>query len=167
MLRPAIDAGVGLRPEQAARYAPVLKALADPHRLRMLSIIAAQPAGEPLCVCEIEGEFGLSQPTISHHLKVLREAGLVTVTKRGLWHYYAPRPEGLAPVHEALAALAPAPAAPAPPGADARPGVWIDSRRSNGYTPRCWIDPARSKSAGAAAAAPRRRRRGHRDPARC
>jgi ArsR family transcriptional regulator len=97
-----------LRPDEAARHAAVLKALADPHRLRMLSIIAAQPAADPLCVCEIEGEFGLSQPTVSHHLKVLREAGLVTVTKRGLWHYYAPRPEGLAPVREVLAALAPA-----------------------------------------------------------
>jgi ArsR family transcriptional regulator len=97
-----------LRPEEAAGYAAVLKALADPHRLRMLSLIAAQPAADPLCVCEIEGEFGLAQPTVSHHLKVLREAGLVTVTKRGLWHYYAPRPEGLAPVRDALAALAPA-----------------------------------------------------------
>jgi ArsR family transcriptional regulator len=77
----------------------------------MLSLIAAQPATAPLCVCEIEGEFGLSQPTISHHLKVLREAGLVTVTKRGLWHHYAPRPEGLAPLREALAALAPVGAA--------------------------------------------------------
>jgi DNA-binding transcriptional ArsR family regulator len=105
---PATAATAGLSPETAARYATVLKALADPHRLRMLSLIAAQPAADPLCVCEIEGEFGLSQPTISHHLKVLREAGLVTVTKRGLWHYYAPHPEGLTPVHAALAALVPA-----------------------------------------------------------
>jgi ArsR family transcriptional regulator len=105
--RPATGAAAGLSPEAAARYAAVLKALADPHRLRMLSIIAAQPAADPLCVCEIEGEFGLSQPTISHHLKVLREAGLVSVTKRGLWHYYAPNPEGLAPVHAALAAVVP------------------------------------------------------------
>ena len=104
---PAAAAGSALRPEAAARYAAVLKALADPNRLRMLSLIAAQSAAEPLCVCEIEGEFGLSQPTISHHLKVLRGAGLVTVTKRGLWHYYAPRPEGLAPVHQALAVLTP------------------------------------------------------------
>jgi DNA-binding transcriptional ArsR family regulator len=103
---PAVAPEVGLRPEEAAGHAAVLKALADPHRLRMLSIIAGQPAGAPLCVCEIEGEFGLSQPTISHHLKVLREAGLVTVTKRGLWHYYAPRPEGLGPVRQILDALA-------------------------------------------------------------
>jgi ArsR family transcriptional regulator len=109
---PAVAPGVGLRPEEAAGHAAVLKALADPHRLRMLSILAGQPGGEPLCVCEIEGEFGLAQPTVSHHLKVLREAGLVTVTKRGLWHHYAPRPEGLAAVRRVLDALA-APAAPA------------------------------------------------------
>ena len=109
---PAAEAPAALRPEEAAGHVAVLKALADPHRLRMLSIIAAQPAGEPLCVCEIEGEFGLAQPTISHHLKVLREAGLVAVTKRGLWHYYAPRPEGLDAVRRVLDALA-APAAPA------------------------------------------------------
>ena len=72
----------------------------------MLSIIVAQPTDDPLCVCEIEGEFALSQPTVSHHLRVLREAGLVTVTKRGLWHYYAPRPEGLASVQRVLDALA-------------------------------------------------------------
>ena len=59
-----------------------------------------------MCVCEIEGEFGLAQPTVSHHLKVLREAGLVTVTKRGLWHYYAPAVDGLAPVRRLLDALA-------------------------------------------------------------
>jgi ArsR family transcriptional regulator len=110
---PAPAAAAGLPPETAARYAAVLKALADPHRLRMLSLIAAQPPADPLCVCEIEGEFGLSQPTISHHLKVLREAGLVTVTKRGLWHHYAPNPEGLAPVREVLATLVPTPAAAA------------------------------------------------------
>ena len=103
---PATDAGTVLRPEQAAGYVAVLKALADPHRLRMLSLIAGQPADAPLCVCEIEGELGLAQPTVSHHLKVLREAGLVTVTKRGLWHYYAPRPEGLGPVRQVLDALA-------------------------------------------------------------
>ena len=112
---PATGAEAGLRPEEAVRYAAVLKALADPHRLRMLSIIAAQPATAPLCVCEIEGEFGLSQPTISHHLKVLRQAGLVAVTKRGLWHYYAPDPQGLAPVHQVLGALTPATAPAAAP----------------------------------------------------
>jgi ArsR family transcriptional regulator len=94
--RPATGAAAGLSPEAAARYAAVLKALADPHRLRMLSIIAAQPAADPLCVCEIEGEFGLSQPTISHHLKVLREAGLVHSDRRGTWVYYRLVPGALA-----------------------------------------------------------------------
>ena len=103
---PVLDGAPALHPEEAARHAGVLKALGDPHRLRMLSIMAAQPAGEPLCVCEIEGEFGLSQPTISHHLRVLREAGLVTVTKRGLWHYYAPAVDGLTPVRRLLDTLA-------------------------------------------------------------
>lgn len=94
--------------EEAGRYAAVLKALSDPHRLRMLALIAAQPPEEALCACDVEDGFDLSQPTISHHLKVLREAGLITVTKRGLWHYYTLRPEGLRPVQQALALLTPA-----------------------------------------------------------
>ena len=118
-----MPAETALRPEQAARYAAVLKALADPHRLRMLSIIAAQPAAEPLCVCEIEGEFGLSQPTISHHLKVLREAGLVTVTKPGLWHCSTPARRG------SPRCTGPRRCLPRPPtgggGADARPGCGL------------------------------------------
>jgi ArsR family transcriptional regulator len=95
---------------QAAAYAAVLKALADPHRLRMLALIAAQPAEAPLCACDVESAFDLSQPTISHHLKVLREAGLIGVAKRGLWHYYSLRPGGLGPVREVLGALTPVPA---------------------------------------------------------
>jgi ArsR family transcriptional regulator len=94
-----------LRAEDAARYAAVLKALADPHRLRMVSLLAAQPPDEPLCVCDVEASFDLSQPTISHHLRVLREAGLVTVTKRGLWHYYTLVRSGLAPLQQLLGAL--------------------------------------------------------------
>jgi ArsR family transcriptional regulator len=94
-----------LREDEAARHAGVLKALADPHRLRMLALIAAQPADAPLCQCDVEARFALSQPTVSHHLRVLREAGLIAVTKRGLWHYYAPAPGGLAPVRGLLAAL--------------------------------------------------------------
>lgn len=65
----------------------VFKALGDPTRLEIFRLIAAQDA--PLCVCDIVGRFDVSQPTISHHLKVLREAGLVTVSRRGLWAYYA------------------------------------------------------------------------------
>jgi ArsR family transcriptional regulator len=65
----------------------VLAALADPTRFQIVQLLARQD--EPLCVCEIVPRFTLGQPTISHHLKVLREAGLVTGEKRGLWVYYA------------------------------------------------------------------------------
>ena len=95
-----------LSAQEATAYAAVLKALADPNRLRILALLAAQPAGEPLCVCDVESGFDLSQPTISHHLKVLREAGLVSVTKQGLWHYFAATPAGLAPGRSLLSTLA-------------------------------------------------------------
>ena len=65
----------------------MLKALADPVRLRLLSEVAAHPGGEA-CECDISGSFNLSQPTISHHLKVLREAGLMTSERRSTWVYY-------------------------------------------------------------------------------
>lgn len=95
----------------ATRYAALLKALADPHRLRILALLEAQPADEPLCVCDVEGAFDLSQPTISHHLRILRQAGLVSVTKRGLWHYYAPVPGALAPFQQLLTVVGAADAA--------------------------------------------------------
>jgi ArsR family transcriptional regulator len=101
-----------IREEEAARSAAVLRALGDPNRLRMLALIAAQPAESPLCACDVESGFDLSQPTISHHLKVLREAGLISVKKRGLWHYYSVRPEGLKPVRELLGLFDRAHAAP-------------------------------------------------------
>jgi DNA-binding transcriptional ArsR family regulator len=63
-----------------------LKALADPTRLRLLDLLAQQP--EPLCVCEITPRFTQHQPTISHHLRLLREAGLVGTEKRGVWSYF-------------------------------------------------------------------------------
>lgn len=65
----------------------LLAALADPTRLQIVQLLARQD--EPLCVCDIVSQFTLGQPTISHHLKVLREARLVTWDKRGLWVYYA------------------------------------------------------------------------------
>lgn len=68
------------------------KALADGTRLDIFRLIAAQ--AEPICVCDIVDRFEVSQPTISHHLKVLRDAGLVTATKRGIWAYYAVDPRG-------------------------------------------------------------------------
>lgn len=69
-----------------------LKALADPTRLRMLDLLVEQP--EALCVCEITDQFDLRQPTISHHLRILREAGLIASEKRGTWSYFAATEKG-------------------------------------------------------------------------
>ena len=77
-------------------------ALADPARLRLLSLIAAQPQGE-VCACELVEPLGKSQPTVSHHLKVLFEAGLVDREKRGTWVWYWVVPERLAALRSALA----------------------------------------------------------------
>ena len=81
--------------EQAEQVAPLLKALADPVRLRLMSLVASRDGGEA-CVCDLTDAFDLSQPTISHHLKVLHEAGLVDREKRGVWVYYRARAEALA-----------------------------------------------------------------------
>ncbi|WP_375386790.1 ArsR/SmtB family transcription factor [uncultured Amnibacterium sp.] len=72
----------------AQDLAAVLKALADPVRLRLVSMIAAHEDGEA-CVCDLTEPLGLTQPTVSHHLKVLLDAGFVTRSKRGTWAYYA------------------------------------------------------------------------------
>jgi ArsR family transcriptional regulator len=86
---------VPLSLEQAEQVAPLLKALADPVRLRLMSLVASRAGGEA-CVCDLTGAFDLSQPTISHHLKVLHEAGLVEREKRGVWVYYRARADALA-----------------------------------------------------------------------
>lgn len=83
-----------LSAEQATTWARVFKALADPVRLRVLSLIASHAGGEA-CVCDVTGAFDLTGPTISHHLKVLREAGLITGDRRGTWVYYRAHPEVL------------------------------------------------------------------------
>jgi len=75
----------------AAGLAQVFKALGDPVRLRLLSLIGAHQGGE-VCVCELTTAFDLTQPTISHHLKVLREAGVITSQRRGTWVYYRLEP---------------------------------------------------------------------------
>lgn len=72
----------------------MLKALAEPVRLRLMSLIASHPGGET-CVCELAGAFELTQPTISHHLKVLYETGLLDREKRGVWVYYRVRAAAL------------------------------------------------------------------------
>ena len=77
-----------LTPGQAADLARTLKALADPTRLRLVSMVAAHEGGEA-CVCDLTGPLGLTQPTVSHHLKILVDAGIFTRDKRGVWAYYA------------------------------------------------------------------------------
>ncbi|MFJ6654840.1 ArsR/SmtB family transcription factor [Streptomyces sp. NPDC091377] len=77
---------------QAVSLAKVFKALGDPVRLRLLSMIASRAGGE-VCVCDLTPAFALSQPTISHHLKLLREAGLITSERCGTWVYYRLLPE--------------------------------------------------------------------------
>jgi ArsR family transcriptional regulator, arsenate/arsenite/antimonite-responsive transcriptional repressor len=79
---------------QAEQIVPLLKAIADPVRLRLMSLVASHAGGEA-CVCDLNDAFDLSQPTISHHLKVLHEAGLLDREKRGVWVYYRVRPAAL------------------------------------------------------------------------
>lgn len=83
-----------LTSEAAVELARKLKALADPVRLRLFSAIASHAGGEA-CVCDISGGIDVSQPTVSHHLKVLRDAGLLTSERRASWVYYAVVPEAL------------------------------------------------------------------------
>jgi ArsR family transcriptional regulator, arsenate/arsenite/antimonite-responsive transcriptional repressor len=79
---------------QAADLARMFKALADPTRLRLVSMVAAHEGGEA-CVCELTEPLGLTQPTVSHHLKILVDAGIFTRDKRGVWAYYALVPSAL------------------------------------------------------------------------
>ena len=86
----------------ARRLAALLRVLAEPARLRLLSLIQAQPGAEA-CVCHLTEPLGLSQPTVSHHLKVLLEAGLVEREQRGSWAFFRVRPEPLAALRGVLA----------------------------------------------------------------
>lgn len=79
---------------QAERVSALLKAMADPVRLQLLSLVASREGGEA-CVCDLTEAFELSQPTISHHLKVLHQSGLLERSKRGVWVYYTVRSEVL------------------------------------------------------------------------
>jgi ArsR family transcriptional regulator len=88
---------------EATRFANALRVLADPARLRLLSLIGANPDGEA-CVCNLTTPLGLSQPTVSHHLKVLTDAGLLGREKRGRWVYYWVLPEPIALLRDALVA---------------------------------------------------------------
>jgi ArsR family transcriptional regulator len=95
-----------LSADDAVRISPLLKALADPVRLRLLSLVASHAEGEA-CVCDLQEAFELSQPTISHHLKVLHESGLLDRAKRGVWVYYRVRPNALADLATLLGGVAP------------------------------------------------------------
>jgi len=85
----------------AADLAKAFKALGDPVRLRLLSLIAARAGGE-VCVCDLTDAFAVTGPTISHHLRVLREAGLIDCERRGTWVYYWIIPAALAPLSQLL-----------------------------------------------------------------
>ncbi|MTV26586.1 helix-turn-helix transcriptional regulator [Nitriliruptoraceae bacterium ZYF776] len=87
--------------DDAARVAAQFKLLADPVRLRLLSLIANAPDGEA-CACDLTAPLGRSQPTLSHHLAALTDAGLLHREKRGRWAYYRLRPERVAALRDAL-----------------------------------------------------------------
>ena len=125
--RPAVTVDAGCAPRTApadramgagaaVQVAGTLKALGDPLRLRMLSLIATAPTGEA-CVCDLATVAEVSQPTVSHHLKLLKDAGLLTSERRGTWVYYRVRPALRGAVTTLLDSFAPAAAAPpaAPP----------------------------------------------------
>ena len=88
--------------DQAEQVSGLLKAIADPVRLRLMSLILSHQGGEA-CVCDLNDAFDLSQPTISHHLKVLHQAGLLDREKRGTWVYYKAKPEALSAMNTLFA----------------------------------------------------------------
>lgn len=107
----SVTSGAALDEAEAERLARSFKALADPTRVRLLSLIAAGQGGEA-CICDMTAVVGLSQPTVSHHMRQLVDAGLVTREQRGKWAYYAVVTEALAALGGALTsagALAPRP----------------------------------------------------------
>lgn len=87
--------------DQAAILAASLKAIADPTRLRLISLVAAYDGGEA-CVCDLTEPVGLSQPTVSHHLKILVDAGILTREQRGKWAYYRLQPGTLEAIAEVI-----------------------------------------------------------------
>jgi len=93
-----------IAPADAEGLARTLQALADPTRLRLLGFVAAQPGGEA-CVCHLTAPVGLTQPTVSHHLRVLHEAGFLEREKRGAWVFYRIVPGRLLDLREELSAI--------------------------------------------------------------
>ncbi len=88
--------------DEATQLATIFRVLGEPARLQLLSLIAAQPSGE-VCACELVETLGLSQPTVSHHLKVMYEAGLLAKERRGTWIYYRIVSEQLGALRTVLA----------------------------------------------------------------
>ncbi len=110
---------IALPATERERMVAAFKALADPTRLDVFRLIAAQEA--PLCACDVVDRFAVSQPTISHHLKVLRDCGLVTSERRGTWVYYRLRPEVIGSLADVLVPTeAPIPSNCSPDGRDPR-----------------------------------------------
>lgn len=95
--------GGAMSDEEAASLAAKFKAMGDPTRLQLLSLVAASREGEA-CVCDLNASLDLSQPTVSHHLKLLVDAGLLTRTKRGRWSYYALVPGAMPALADTLRA---------------------------------------------------------------
>jgi ArsR family transcriptional regulator len=94
-------AGGALDEDAAERLARLFRALGDRHRVRLLSLIAAADGGEA-CICDLTGPLGLSQPTVSHHMKLLAEAGLVTRDQRGKWAFYRVVPETMTALSDVM-----------------------------------------------------------------
>ena len=92
-----------LTPEEAQRLAAIFKALGHPVRLQIVELLSR--FGGQVCVCDVESQFDLSQPTISHHLKILREVGLVASEQRGLWAFYVVQPEAMAQIRSVLLSM--------------------------------------------------------------
>jgi ArsR family transcriptional regulator, arsenate/arsenite/antimonite-responsive transcriptional repressor len=93
--------GGALDDEQAERLALLFKALGDPTRVKLVSLIAATKSGEA-CICDLTDPVGLTQPTVSHHMKILADAGLVTREQRGKWAYYRVDTDTLRAVAQAI-----------------------------------------------------------------
>jgi ArsR family transcriptional regulator, arsenate/arsenite/antimonite-responsive transcriptional repressor len=85
---------------EAEATARLFKALADPHRVKIINLLATSP--DPVCVCEFTGPLGISQPTVSHHLKKLVQAGLLNREQRGIWAYYVLNRDALGRLAEAV-----------------------------------------------------------------
>jgi ArsR family transcriptional regulator len=100
----SLSASGNLKPEEAEQIATLFRILGEPARLQLFSFIATHPAGEA-CVCELTEPLGLSQPTVSHHLKVMYEAGLLQKERRGNWMYYKAVPERVEFLQNALSVL--------------------------------------------------------------